>query len=635
MSKILIIGNVLKDVYLKMDGHGNDFETDERGVHWLELGFNGEAHNFFRRTSVYGGAAVSLMTLNRLGVDASILNSKTEMKSGELMWSDEPTNYRYIFSYKGGITYFVPRERGATDWTMPSAAQGMPEWILVDRSAIISAKLVDELKNFLKFSPRTKLAVHAEKKMTPDGERLAEMADLLFREDEPPVHKEEKIVDKIEQDQPNTQLVCHISPRKLALGEAEEVWDLDRTDMMTHLTVYSTIVATILGVVAAGGTPADALLWARLNAEQATLDGALSAEKLQGLAEAEKAKRKNLRLICRSLAGSNKGILAIDESKQKLLKRFTQFGIKNSAKLRRNFYTLLLTTPELKQYASGVILSDENAKQKMPNGETALEFLTNHGMIPGIKADLGLKPMNDGENETLGEEGLTRRLRDYYDAGFRFAKWRAEFKIDTDRPSFFAIEKNAEKLANFAKSCQLVGLVPMIESEIVREGDFGIEKSAEVTARVLGAVFEKLEQQHIDLAGCLLKCSMVISGTGAEPQATANDIGVATAAILRHVAPRYLGGVLLLGGGQNPNEATKNLTAVMQNSPFPWPVSFAFSRALEEPVLATWRGEEVQAKAAQAALARHLAENVDALHYGRVEGYAGSANGRVEVLDLS
>ena len=635
MSRILIIGNVLKDVYLKMDGRRNDFETDEQGIHWLELGFNGEAHDFFRRTSVYGGAAVSLTTLSRLGVDAGILNSKTEMKSGELMWSDEPTNYRYIFSYKGGITYFVPRERKATEWTMPSASQGMPEWILVDRSAIISTKLIDELKNFLKFSPKTKLAVHAEKKLSPDGERLAEMADLLFCEDEPPIHKEEKIIDKIEVDQPNTQLVCHISPRKLSLGEAEEVWDLDRTDMMTHLTVYSTIVATVLGVVAAGGTPADALLWARLNAEQATLDGSLSAEKLQELAEAEKAKRKNLRLICRSLAGSNKGILAADESKKNLVKRFVQFGIENDAKLQRGFYAMMFATPELKKYVSGVILSDDNADKKMPNGETMLEFLTNQGIIPGVKADLGLKPMRDGESETLGEEGLTRRLRDYYDQGFRFAKWRAAFKIGKNQPSFFAVEKNAERLATFAKTCQLIGLVPVVEPDVIREGSFGIEKSAEVTARVLGSVFEKLEQRHVDLAGCLLKCNMVISGADAETQATANEVGIATAAILKHAVPRYVGGVLLLSGGQKPKEATKNLTAVAQNSPVPWPVTFAFSRALEEPVLATWRGEETQIKAAQAALVRHLEENVDALHYAVTESRNGNTDGNIEVLDLS
>lgn len=633
MSKILIIGNVLKDVYLKLDGHGNDFETDGQGINWLELGFNGEAHNFFRRTSVYGGAAVTLATLSKLGVDASILNSKTETKSGELLWSDEPTNYRYIFSYGGGITYFVPRERKATDWTMPS---GTPEWILVDRSTIVTAKLVDEIRNFIKFSRNTKLAVHAEKKMTPDGQRLAEMADLLFLEDEPAVHIEEKIVDKIDIDKPNTQLVCHISPRRLVFGEAEEVWDLDRTDMMTHLTVYSTIVATVLGVIAAGGTPEDALLWARLNAEKATLDGSLSAEKLQELAAEERAKRDNLKLICRSLVTTSKGVLAVDESKKSLIRRFDKFGIRMTAQKKAEFYDLMLTLPDLKNYISGVILSEDNAKQKMPSGKRALEFLTDRGIISGIKADLGLAPMdkNAGETHTLGLDGLTRRLRDYYEQGFRFTKWRAAFSIGKDRPGFYAVEQNTDELAEFAKTCQLVGIVPVVEADIVRDGDFAIERSIEVTAKVLEVVFRKLQQRHVDLAGCVLKCNMVISGSEAEVQATSNEIGVATAAILKHAVPRYVGGVLLLSGGQEPKEATKNLTAVMQNSPFAWPISFAFSRALEEPVLATWKGESDNIRAAQAALIRHLEANIDALHYARVEGQNSIGDGNIAVLDL-
>ncbi len=632
MSKILIIGNVLKDVYLKLDEH-NGFEADDRGINWLELAFNGEAHEFFRRTSVYGGAAVSLMTLNRLGVDASILNSKTEMKAGELSWSDEPANYRYVFSYKGGITYFVPRERRATDWTMPA---GTPDWILVDRSTIVTAKLVDELKNFLKFSTKTKLAVHAEKNQTPDGQRLAEMADLLFLEDEPAVHKEEKIVDKIEVDQPNTQLVCHISPRKISLGEAEEVWDLSRVDMMTHLTVYATIVATVLGIVAAGGTPADALLWARINAEQATLDGALGAEKLQKLAQEEQAKRKNLRLICRTLVAPNKGVLAADESKKTLIRRFGQFNIPVTTRNRREFYQVMFTTPELRNYASGVILSEENAHFKLGNGQTALEFLTDRGIIPGIKVDRGLAPMekNESEMHTTGIEGLTERLRDYYEQGFRFAKWRAMLKIGKDQPSFFAVEQNAEELAEFAKTCQLVGIVPVIEPDIVRDGEHDITASAEATAKVLETVFEKLEQRHVDLQGCVLKCGMVISGDRAETQATADEIGTATAAILRYAVPRYVAGILLLSGGQTPKEAIKNLTRVMQSSPFPWPVSFAFSRALEEPVLATWKGEAKNAKAAQAALARYLEADVDALHYAKIEARDGAGSGRVDVVDL-
>lgn len=634
MSKILIIGNVLKDVYLKLDERQNDFEVDDRGISWLELGFNGAAHSFFKRTSVFGGAAVSLSVLHNLGVDAAILNSKTEMKAGEISWSDDPADYRYILSHKGGITYFVPSERKATDWSMP---KGTPEWILIDRSTNISERLVDELKNFLKFSGGTKLAVHAEKHQTPVGQRLAEMADILFLEDEPPVHTEEKIVDKIELDKPNTQLVCHISPRKIALGEAEESWSLDRTDMMTHLTVYSTVVATVLGVIVAGGSPADALLWAKLNAEQATLEGALKAEKLQELAKAELEKRANLRLITRSLMTSSKGLLAIDESPRSLAKRLQKFQIADNTKNRRELYRMMVTAPGVRDAISGVILSENNMRQELPGGRTILEYVTDAGIIPGIKADLGLAPMSGSEEtHTLGREGLAERLRDYYDIGFRFAKWRAAFRIGKNQPGYIAVQTNADELANFAKECQLVGLVPVIEVDILPEGQHTIEQSVDVTVRVLQTVFEKLAERHVDFAGCLLKCNMIQAGKSAEVASSPAEIGMATAAILRHVVPKHLAGVLLLSGGQEPKAATKNLAAIMQNSPFPWPMTFAFSRAFEEPVLATWKGDPENIKAAQAALGRHLSANVDALHYLKLEARnTGAGLQNIDVLDLS
>jgi len=193
------------------------------------------------------------------------------------------------------------------------------------------------------------------------------------------------------------------------------------------------------------------------------------------------------------------------------------------------------------------------------------------------------------------------------------------------------VEQNADELANFARECQLIGIVPVVEVDILRDGAHPIEKSAEVTARVLDRVFEKLAQRHVVLAGCILKIGMVINGEKSEIVATPEDIGVATAAILRHAAPKYLAGIWLLSGGQDPKTATKNLTAIMQNSPFPWPMTFAFSRALEEPVLATWKGRQENIKAAQAALMRYLAADADALHYAEVQPRGNMGTQRIGV----
>ncbi len=614
MSKILIIGNVLKDVYIKLDDRNNDFETDERGIDWLNLGFNGDAHGFFHRTSVYGGAAVSFAVLHRLGLNTEILNSRVEFQDGEVTWLDQPDDYRYILCHKDEITYFVPSTRKQTDWSMPD---GTPEWILIDRSTTASMKLVEELKNFLKFSPTTKLAVHAEKYTTPAGQRLMEMADIVFIEDEPPIHPEVEIVDKIEVDQPSKQLVCHISPRKIIFSDAEESWSLDKTDMMTHLTVYSTIVATILGVISVGGSAADAVLWAKINAEQATIAGSLSAKKLKELATIEREKRANLRYTAKLLMTPKKGILAMDESDQKLTSRLANHGIPGNAKYRQNYREIILTTPDLERFVSGIILNDSSAKQKIQR-QHALEYITNRSIIPGLKADQGLAEIVEtGEKYTLGLDSLFDRMRTAYNDGFRFAKWRAEFRIAKDEPSFIAVEKNADLLASFAKECQLAGIVPMVESDILATGNYSIEECAAVTDRVLATIFEKLEQRRIDLAGCILKTNMIINGQDAANPATPDAIGMATAAIMKHAVSKYTGGVLFLSGGQPAKTATANFTAICQNAPFPWPISFAFGRALQEPVLLTWKGDKEKIRTAQAALKRHLEANTDALRYLR------------------
>lgn len=614
MSKILIIGNVLKDVYIKLDDRKNDFETDANGIDWLNLGFNGEAHNFFRRTSVYGGAAVSLSVLNRLGLNAEMLNSRTEIHDGEVTWLDEPDNYRYIFCHKDEITYFVPSARKVTDWSMPS---GTPEWILIDRSTTPSQKLVDELKNFLKFSPTTKVAVHAEKHTTPAGQTLKDMADILFVEDEPPIHPPVEIVDKIETDHPSKQLICHISPRKIVFSDAEESWSLSKTDMMTHLTVYSTIVATILGVISVGGSPADAVLWARLNAEQATIAGSLSAKKLQELAHAEQEKRNNLHLVARMLMQPKKGILAMDESDHKLTARLARAGIGGTASKRQAYREMILTTPDLEKYISGVIFSESSAHQKYQR-QHLFEYITGRSIIPGIKADQGLADIVEtGEPYTTGLSTLFDRMRTAFDQGFRFAKWRAEFHIKKDQPSFIAVERNAELLASFAKECQLTGIVPVVESDILMQGTYTIEESAATTDRVLSSIFEKLAQRHVDLSACILKTNMITAGDKCVQPATPDAVGMATSAIIHHVAPKYLAGILFLSGGQESKLATKNLTAICQNAPFPWPISFAFGRALQEPAMLIWKGDKSNIRAAQAALKRHLEANVDALRYLR------------------
>ena len=206
----------------------------------------------------------------------------------------------------------------------------------------------------------------------------------------------------------------------------------------------------------------------------------------------------------------------------------------------------------------------------------------------------------------MGLDDLASRLREYYDEGFRFAKWHAKFIIKKDQPSYIAVEKNAKLLADFARECQLAGLVPMIESDISWSGDYSIEKSIEVTDRVLLTIFRKLERRGVDLSSVILKTSVVAAGDNAVSPSTPREVGIATGAVLKHAVPKYIAGIEILSGGQESKAMAQNLSAIIEAGPYDWPVSFAFSRALQDPVMRTWKGKEANTKVAQATLRNKL-----------------------------
>lgn len=600
----MIIGNILKDVYIKLDERDGDFESDDRGVTWLNLAFDTSEHHFFRRASVYGGAAVSLGVLSKLGIEAKILGSQTEFKGGELLRADAPDDYRYILCHKDEITYFVPSERKVTTWSTPPS--DTPEWVFVDRSANVSDKLVEEVANFLKFARNTKLAVHVSRIKTPAEQKLVNLADLVFKEEAAKTDTQ-FYAKKASEPAKTGQVVCYLTENRIQFGKEEAAWARPRTDMITHLTVYSTIATTILGVVAAGGSPADAVLWAKINAENATLEGSLSGIKMEELAEKEREKSKNLRLIAESLMSHGEGVLALDESAKTIERKFANFGIKNSASMRRDYRLLFCSTPELDKYISGVILAEETIEQKATSAANFVQYLTGRRVIPGIKVDKGLTKLpNTDENYTMGLERLDERLRKYYDKGLRFTKWRALFEISKDKPGMIAIDKNCEALASFAKESQLAGLVPVVEAEVSSEGDHRIEECLTASHKVLVKLFEELEKRHVDLGGCILKTNMVTAGRGVDFAATPDEVGMATVAVLQNAVPRNLAGVLLLSGGQSTEEAFRNLKAIVERGPFAWPVSFAFARAFQDPVIKVWQGDNEKKQLAQEAFGRRL-----------------------------
>ena len=309
--------------------------------------------------------------------------------------------------------------------------------------------------------------------------------------------------------------------------------------------------------------------------------------------------------IAKAMLAPGKGILAADESTGTIGNRFTSINVENNEENRRAYRDLLFTTKGVGDAISGVILYDETLRQKSADGTSFVDLLNKNGVLPGIKVDAGAKPLAfcPGETVTEGLDNLPKRCADYVKLGAKFAKWRAVIDIGADIPSSTAIAANAHALARYAAICQEAGLVPIVEPEVLMDGDHTIERCEQVTERTLNADYEALYMNRVSLEGSVLKPSMVISGKKCARQAGVDEVAERTVRILKRTVPAAVAGIAFLSGGQSDEVATAHLDAMNKLGTNPWPLSFSYGRALQQASLKAWRGAVANVPAAQAALA--------------------------------
>lgn len=321
-----------------------------------------------------------------------------------------------------------------------------------------------------------------------------------------------------------------------------------------------------------------------------------------------------------SLVADDKGLLAMDESTPTCNKRFAALGIPQTVEARRSYRELLITTPRLSESISGAILYDETIRQQTKAGISFVDALNQAGIIPGIKVDLGAKPLAGfpGEKITEGLGGLRERLTEYKQLGARFAKWRAVIAIGTigpeQLPSAGCLEANMHALARYAALCQEVGLVPIVEPEVLMEGTHDLNRSFAVTQRGLTLLFNQLYTQRVRLEGLLLKPNMVLAGKDCPEQNTVEQVADATVTCLLRSVPPAVAGVAFLSGGQSPEQATSHLNAMQVQfaGKLPWPLTFSFARAIQQPALDLWKGQDANVEAAQNELAQRASCSRDA-----------------------
>jgi fructose-bisphosphate aldolase class I len=312
-----------------------------------------------------------------------------------------------------------------------------------------------------------------------------------------------------------------------------------------------------------------------------------------------------LEQTARAMVARGKGILAIDESLPTIKKRFDSIRIESTEDHRRTYRDLLITNPGGAEYISGMILFDETMRQKTADGVPFPEALIKQGIMPGIKVDTGARDLagHPGEKVTEGLDGLRDRLADYKKLGARFAKWRAVITIGDGIPSTGCIEANAHALARYAALCQEAGIVPMVEPEVLMDADNTIGRCYDVTLATLKTLFNELYRQRVTLEHTILKVNMVIAGKNCPVQASVQEVADHTVRCLLNTVPAALPGIVFLSGGQSAQLATAHLNAMNKTyARLPWPLSFSYGRALQDPCLKAWAGKKENIKTAQSAL---------------------------------
>lgn len=308
----------------------------------------------------------------------------------------------------------------------------------------------------------------------------------------------------------------------------------------------------------------------------------------------------------RSLMADGKGLLAMDESDPTCNKRFEKLGIPQTVEARHAYRELIVTTPRLSESISGAILYDDTIRQITKDGIPLVKVLTNAGIIPGIKVDSGAEEMagHPGEKITGGLDRLRERLSEYYELGARFSKWRSVITIGAGLPSCACVHANAHALARYAALCQEAGMVPIVEPEVLMDGSHSLERCCEVTENIIRAVFNEFYDQRVMVEGIILKPNMILPGADCSTQESVNEVADTTVMCLMRVVPAAVPGIAFLSGGQSGELASARLNAmnVRFRSRLPWPLSFSFARAIQQPAMEIWRGDDGNTQAAQEAL---------------------------------
>lgn len=625
---ILSIGNATKDIFLEIGDE--KIHKDEQNLFHYDLTFDDSTLEYQRKAGIFGGVILSEKIFQ-----AAHLKSFSNVNPRGLSnynFDDPKINFldRYIISHQEQ-SFVLSNKPRKMQWVAPIF---VPETIYV-ADANFSKNYLESFRNYLKNHPEITLIFSLNDFSTDLAREFFHRASLVFVDLNQPVLSDIIDYSSVES---AVKSFCDLGVRsvvftrgkEIIVGNNEKIAQIE-TDFKLNSFYQSQIFRAAYiaedfmssdieqnlktAVVIAGESDFNNIL-KPVFANQ-ILKKKSDEYSVEVLRKDENLLEK-MQKVAKDLVAKPKGIFAADESGGNIHKKFESLGIDDTAENRRKYREMFFTTPDIENYLSGVILFEETIEQSTSSGENFVDYLKSRGLLTGVKLDGGLQPLAgfDGETIAVGLDSLEEKLKKYSSRGLDFAKWRVAFTIDVEKdyPSRAAIAANVQILARYAKLCQNYGIVPIVEPEVIFDGNHSAKDCRIATGRILLDLFDELKLFEVDLTATILKVNMVLAGKNFELPSSPREVASETVNVLKKCVPKELAGIVFLSGGQTVQQATDNLQAITNLGPFDWGVTYSYARALQEPAMKAWAGKDENVRVAQLAFMDRVSANSHALY---------------------
>lgn len=625
---ILSIGNATQDNFL--DIQDQEIYQDEHSNFHYDLTFDDSSLEYKKRAGIFGGTALSDGIFSAAHFKAFSSINPRGISSLDYSEFSSKMLERFIISHEGKSFVLTnnPREM---EWVSPAY---VPDLIYI-ADTNFSRNYISELRKFISKNPKIKLVFNTSELETGLAREFFSRTNLVFVD-----FRKQNLSDLIDYSTYETVVqgfldlgvksVVIFDDSKIIAGDKEKIASLEADFTLNSFYQKSIFQAAfvaenfsseneienslkISAVIANKSDFNDVLKPFYAKQILARKNYNLPVEILSDTPDFE----TRMREVAQKLVAKPKGIFAADESGGNIHKKFESIGIEDTEENRRRYREMFFKTKDIENYLSGVILFEETVDQKTSEGINFLDFLKNKGLLVGVKLDGGLQPLAGFEGETVsaGLDSLNEKLEKYSKKGISFAKWRVAFNIsESGTPSDAAIAVNNRILAQYAKSCQKYGIVPIVEPEVVYDGNHSIEQCKNATEKILKNLFEELKLLGVDLKGTILKTNMVLAGKQNIVKSSSREVAAVTVKALKNTVPKDLAGIVFLSGGQTVQQATDNLQEITNLGPFDWGVTYSYARALQEPALNAWRGKDENLAQAQLLFLDRVSANSHALY---------------------